>query len=165
MPSRYLNRDRLPPPEIGFKLEILNFASGEHGCAPYPEAGKFPMQPGEPSYPSGGMNTLSSSSTNRLTDYGDCDNFGSDVEDEENTSSFSKEKSIIIPSRSHKVDEGLHFLPHNVAKIQECRHRPVANGCEHQSRTLYVYHPTRTPREAKGDPRDRSKGAFHPYNG
>lgn len=162
---RYLNRNQLPPPEIGFKLEILNFANEEHGSAPYPEADKFPMQPGKPSFPSGGVNTLSGSSTTPLTDYGDYDNFGSGVEDEEHTPNSLKEMRIIIPSRPYRGDEDLHFLPQNVVRIQERRHQPVVDGRENRSRIPSVHHHTRASRKVKENLHDRSGDGFCQYNG
>ncbi|KAH9284053.1 hypothetical protein ECG_02861 [Echinococcus granulosus] len=147
----YCDRDWLPPPEIGFKWDILNFPNEEHGRLPYPEADKFAMQPDNPLFPSGRMNSLSDSSTTPLTDYSDCDKFGSDVEDGGNPSISTEAKCLNMPSKPCTVDEDSHFLP-------------TFDRSEKQTRRRGIRYPTRAFEEVKERPCDHSGGDYREYN-
>lgn len=149
MHFRCHNRYQLPPPEIGFKSNIINFGEKTEGIAPYPEEGRFGIPIGSTCQLEKeiGSSTFSTSSLNEYSDYTTESGSTSDL----NTPLHSnKPEHIIFPS---KINERYSLFSTDT-KTQVC---------EKQSETLPtrrgIPYPTGAFEKVGGRACDHSGGA------
>ncbi|KAM3175734.1 hypothetical protein ACTXT7_007939 [Hymenolepis weldensis] len=117
--SRYMRRDQLMPPTIGFKLEILD---GPNITTPYPEMNNFGMGASNDAHP---IKSNNDSSMEMPRSY-KSDDTVSDIDDIDNL--VSRENPSTPTAKSSVDPEDRDLFTQDVIKVGEARPQPPLRG-------------------------------------
>lgn len=161
--SRYMRRDQLLPPEIGFKSDIVNALNDNVAIAPYPEMSEPEATTNSPAYPNKASKNSSETAHSYKSDDG-VDSISSDI-DNSDSSEFCKEaprvenpKHISTPTNVAAESGNRDFFSQKVIEVKQPRPQRPLRGARMQFNRHGLPYPTEAYAKIEGRPCDHSGG-------